>query len=126
MTDPTALDAEARRLVERLLAKRWQGEVRVGSVDALREGKVHRLRIADAPLGSPSTVIVKTAVPEPGIAVDPDSRGRQPRPAAGPVTSSSTRSCRTKGWSRRSSAATATGACSSWRTSERGPRWWRR
>jgi len=73
-----AFDPETRRVVEQLLSESWRGEVRSGSVQSLRAGKVYRLEIVEAPPGSPPTVVVKAAAPEPGISVDPDATDGNP------------------------------------------------
>lgn len=60
---------ESRTSVERLLSAHWNREVRCGSVQTLREGKVFRVRIA----GEPASVLVKTADQVPGVSYDPEA-----------------------------------------------------
>jgi len=65
-------------IAERLLTEAWAGKVQIGEVEPLREDKCYRFVITDAPDGMPASVIVKKALAEPGIPLDPDSTQGNP------------------------------------------------
>lgn len=72
------VDVDTRETVERLLTRAWDGDVRVGAVETLRAGKVHRVHVRRSPAGAPATVLLKTALDEPGLPVDPDATEGNP------------------------------------------------
>ncbi len=64
--------------VERILTEAWAGKVRLGEIETLRDGKCYRAAITGAPAGTPTSVIVKQAVAEPDIPLDPDATEGNP------------------------------------------------
>lgn len=64
--------------VERILTEAWAGKVRLGEIETLRDGKCYRVAITGAPAGAPTSVIVKQAVAEPDIPLDPDATEGNP------------------------------------------------
>lgn len=72
------IDPSVITVVERLLTKTWSGKVCLGEMETLRADKCYRFVITDAPAGAPASVIVKQALAEPGIPLDPDATQGNP------------------------------------------------
>lgn len=75
--DPN-LDPSLITVSERLLTEAWGHAVLLAEPETLREDKCYRLRVADAPVGTTASVIVKKPQTEPGMSLDPDATEGNP------------------------------------------------
>jgi thiamine kinase-like enzyme len=73
MNDVSELDPRVVPMVERLLAQKWKGDVRLGGCETLRADKCYRFLITEAPTDMPRSVMVKKARRHAGYVIDPDA-----------------------------------------------------
>lgn len=71
-------DSSLIAVAERLLTDTWRGQVRLGQMETLRDDKCYRFAVIRPPAGAPSRVIIKKALAEPGIPIDPDAMQGNP------------------------------------------------
>ena len=78
MPENTKFDPSLRPVAQRLLTQAWGGTVRLGPAELLQSAKCYRIQVTDAPAGAPTSVILKRALPEPGIPLNPDATDGNP------------------------------------------------